>query len=259
MVSVRLSSLRVRTSTSSPLLSSMVRHLRPPFQLPRTQSIPAIPMATLSSQFPPLLRVATSLSLANGSSIKVSGFVTTKPVFTFPSSATPLDVLNIESTLASRITTIKFGDIEAAATAKDGSFSVTVPLTAESGKVTYVMDNGEEAVACESFTVNSFTFCAFADADAFTSGTYTVNSLASATVVNGGNLDNVLLNGKDTKFLLTGETLYVYVGSVTGTQTVTLVTGTTKVDYSIEVTASGVIENVIWTGPVEITWNDGGA
>ena len=199
-----------------------------------------------------------TLALANGSSIKVSGFVTTKPVFTFPSSATPLDVLNIESTLASRITTVKFGDIEAAATAKDGSFSVTVPLTAESGKVTYVMDNGEEVVACESFTVNSFTFCAFADADAFTSGTYTVNSLASATVVNGGNLDNVLLNGKDTKFLLTGETLYVYVGSVTGTQTVTLVTGTTKVDYSIEVTASGVIENVIWTGPVEITWNDGG-
>lgn len=199
-----------------------------------------------------------TLALANGSSIKVSGFVTTKPVFAFPSSATPLDVLNIESTLASRITTVKFGDVEAAATAKDGSFSVTVPLTAESGKVTYVMDNGEEVVACESFTVNSFTFCAFDDADAFTSGTYTVNSLASATVVNGGNLDNVLLNGKDTKFLLTGETLYVYVGSVTGTQTVTLVTGTTKVDYSIEVTASGVIENVIWTGPVEITWKDGG-
>ncbi len=199
-----------------------------------------------------------TLALANGSSIKVSGFVTTKPVFTFPTSATPLDVLNVESTLATRITTIKFGGIEANVTAKDGSFSVTVPLTAESGKVTYVMDNGEEGVASENFTVSSYTFCAFADADAFTSGTYTVNSLATGIVVNGGNLDNVLLNGKDTKFLLTGETLYVYVGSVTGTQTVTLVTGTTKVDYTIEVTASGVIENVIWTGPVEITWTDGG-
>ncbi len=199
-----------------------------------------------------------TLSLANGVTLAVPGFVTTKPVFTFPESATPLDVVPVESTLASRITTLKFGSIEAAVTAKDGSFSFTVPLEAESGKVTYVMDNGEEGVAAENFTVNGFTFCAFKDAAAFTADTYTVSSLASGIVVNGGNLTNVLLNGSETKYILTGETLYAFVGNTVGTQTLTLVTGDTKVDYQIEVTASGVVETVIWTGPVDITWDAGG-
>lgn len=201
-----------------------------------------------------------TLKLANGDEVKVGGFQTLKPVFTFPASATPLDKLSVESTLAERVVKVLFGDIEAVATGKDGNFSVQVPLLAESGcTVRFFMDNGEEVTpAVEAFTVNSFTFCAFSDPAAFTAQTPSVGSLASGVVVNGGNLDKVLLNGKETKFLLTGETLYVYVGASIGEQTVTLVSGATNVDYTVKVVASGVVETVVWTGPLEITWNDGG-
>lgn len=190
-----------------------------------------------------------TLALANGSSIKVSGFVTTKPVFTFPSSATPLDVLNIESTLASRITTVKFGDIEAAATAKDGSFSVTVPLTAESGKVTYVMDNGEEVVACESFTVNSYSFCAVYK---FMAEETTMGNLLECEVKNSGSLTDVLIEGASTQYLLVGAKLYVNVGTETGDIKMTLVSGDTKVDYTVKVVGAGLVETVLWVGALNL-------
>lgn len=190
-----------------------------------------------------------TLALANGSSIKVSGFVTTKPVFTFPSSATPLDVLNIESTLASRITTVKFGDIEAAATAKDGSFSVTVPLTAESGKVTYVMDNGEEVVACESFTVNSYSFCAVYK---FMAEETTMGNLLECEVKNSGSLTDVLIEGASTQYLLAGAKLYVNVGTETGDIKMTLVSGDTKVDYTVKVVGAGLVETVLWVGALNL-------
>lgn len=200
-----------------------------------------------------------TLKLANGESICVEGFVTTKPVFTFPESATPLDKLNIESTLGERVVKLTFGSVEAEATKTDNGFSVQVPLEAESGcKVVAVMDNGEEVKALDRFGVNSFTFCAFKDAAAFQAQTPTIGTLASGVVVNAANLEDVLLNDKPTKYLVTGETLYVFVGTVTGEQTVTLVSGETKVSYKVNVIASGVVENVIWTGPVDITWNDGG-
>lgn len=202
-----------------------------------------------------------TLKLANGATVPVSGFVTTKPEFEFPTEATPIDVLEIASTLPERVASIFFGTIEVKASvlSDKSGFSVQVPLLAESGcAVTLLMDNGEKVDVAESFTVNGYTFCAFKDAAAFVEQTPTVGTLASGIVVNGANLDNVLLNGKDTKFLLTGEMLYVYVGAQTGKQIVTLVSDGTKVDYEINVVASGVVETVVWTGPLEITWNDGG-
>lgn len=201
-----------------------------------------------------------TLKLANGDEITVEGFKTLKPVFTFPTSATPLDKLTVESTLAERVAKVFFGELEAEATSKGSSFTVQVPLLAENGcAVKFYMDNGEEVTpAVEAFAVNSFTFCAFKDPAAFTAQTPTIGTLASGVVVNGGNLDKVLLNGKETKYLVTGETLYVYVGTSMGEQTVTLVSGETNVDYTVKVIASGVVETALWTGPLEITWNDGG-
>lgn len=201
-----------------------------------------------------------TLSLVNGDKLTVGGFKTLKPVFTFPASATPLDKLTVESTLAERVVKVFFGELEAEATGNGASFTVQVPLLAENGcAVKFYMDNGEEVTpSVKAFTVNSFTFCAFKDPAAFTAQTPTIGSLASGVVVNGGNLDKVLLNGKETKYLVTGETLYVYVGTSMGEQTVTLVSGETNVDYTVKVIASGVVETALWTGPLEITWSDGG-
>ncbi len=190
-----------------------------------------------------------TLSLANGVTLTVSGFVTTKPAFTFPASATPLDVVTVESTLAERITTLKFGSIEAAVTAKDGTFSFTVPLEAESGSVTYVMDNGEEGVASESFTVNSYTFCAVYK---FAAEETSLGELLECEVKNSASLTDVLIGGVHTEYLQVGAKLYVNVGTETGDVKMTLVSGETNVDYTINVVGAGLVETVLWVGAINL-------
>src|SRR5690554_7171144 len=97
--------------------------------------------------------------LANGATVSVDGFETLKPVAELPADATPLDELDVVSTLGNRVKTVLFGDLEAAATAGGSGFLVTVPLAAETGDVTLVMDNGE-TVATGSIVINAYTFAA---------------------------------------------------------------------------------------------------
>ncbi len=188
------------------------------------------------------------LTTANGTTITVDGFVTTKPVATLPSNATPLDELTIVSTLGSRVKTVLFGDLEAEATATENGFNVVVPLEAETGSVTLVMDNGE-TVAAGSISIDAFTFCAVSE---FASESTTVGELLECEVVNGESLTNVLINDQDTPFLLVGSVLYVAVGTDVGDNKLTLVSGTTNVDYTIKVEASGLVETVLYNTPVEL-------
>ena len=189
-----------------------------------------------------------TLTTANGTTVTVNGFETTKPVATLPSDATPLDELSIVSTLGSRVKTVKFGDFEAEATATIDGFKVIVPLEAETGDVMLVMDNGE-TVAAGSITINSFTFCAVSE---FASETTTVGNLMECSVVNSANLTNVLLNDANTPYLLVGTVLYVAVGVNVGDNKLTLVSGTTNVDYTIKVEASGLVETILYNTPVEL-------
>lgn len=190
------------------------------------------------------------LTLANGENIAVSGFVTTKPEFTFPASATPLDVLDVESTLGERVVTVKFGNLEASAKKTDKGFSVEVPLEAENGcAVVIVMDNGEEVKALDSFEVKSYTFCAVSK---FAEEQTTVGNLLECTVKNGENLTDVLIEGKSTKYLLVGTTLYVSVGTATGTKVMTLVSGETNVNYDIKIVAQGEVEVILYSTPVKL-------
>lgn len=191
-----------------------------------------------------------TLTLANGESIAVEGFVTTKPVFTFPASATPLDKLNIESTLGERVAKVLFGSVEATATKTDNGFSVEVPLEAENGcEIVAVMDNGEEVKALDSFGVNSFTFCAVTK---FAEEETKVGNLLECTVKNGENLTDVLIDGEKTPYLLVGATLYVSVGTETGTRVMTLVSGETNVNYDIKVQATGEVEQVLYSDAIEL-------
>lgn len=191
-----------------------------------------------------------TFTLKNGATITVSGFVTTKPVASdFPASATPLDKLSVTATLGNRVANVKFGDLEAAPEATETGFTVQVPLEATSGKVVGVMDNGEEFVLSESFTVNAYTFCAV---KAFSSDNVTIGDLLKCTVVNQGNLTGVLLDGEETDYIINGNDLFVAVGVSTGKKTVTLVSGETKVDYTITVVGQGLVETVLWEGALEV-------
>ncbi len=192
---------------------------------------------------------AIILNTANGTTITVDGFVTTKPEATFPSSVTPLDELNIVSTLGSRVKTVMFGDIEAEATTTTDGFSVIVPLEAETSDVVLVMDNGE-TVNQGSVSVNAYTFCAVSE---FAEENTTVGDLLKCTVVNGSNLTDVKLNDVSTDFILNGNILFVSVGRDVGTQKITLVSSdATEVDYDVEVVATGIVETVLYDIPLEV-------
>ena len=191
-----------------------------------------------------------TLGLANGSTITVAGFETSKPVFTFPTDATPLDVLNVESTLASRVSKVTFGGVEATASVSKTveGFSVQVPLEAESGKVVVIMDNGEE-IEIDNFTVNAYTFCAV---KAFDAEQTTIGDLLKCTVKNAQSLTAVKLNGNETGYILNGDLLFVNVGQTPGNQRMTLVSGETEVEYIVKVVGKGLVETVVYDTPIEV-------
>nr|WP_319397541.1 hypothetical protein [uncultured Carboxylicivirga sp.] len=190
-----------------------------------------------------------TLTTANGTVVSVEGFETTKPEATFPTSATPLDELNIESTLSNRVKTVMFGDLEAEATDNGTGFTVIVPLEAETGSVILVMDN-EETVVVGDITINAYTFCAVSE---FASETTTIGDLLRCTVVNGSNLTDVKLNDVSTGFILNGNTLFVNVGYSVGSQKMTLVSNDgTEVNYDVEVVGAGLVETILYDIPLEV-------
>ena len=191
-----------------------------------------------------------TLGLANGSTITVTGFETTKPAFTFPTDATPLDVLNVESTLASRVSKVTFGGVEATASVSKTveGFCVQVPLEAESGKVVVIMDNGEEIVI-DNFTVNAYTFCAV---KAFDAEQTTIGDLLKCTVKNAQSLTAVKLNGKETGYILNGDLLFVNVGQTPGNQRMVLVSDETEVEYVVKVVGKGLVETIVYDTPIEV-------
>lgn len=189
---------------------------------------------------------AITLILDNGSTLTIDGFATTKPEAILPDDATPLDELEITSTLSNRVTSLLFstegGEIKAEAKeATETEFKVVVPLEATSGAVTLVMDNGE-TVSLGEIAISPFTFAAISE---FASETTSVGKLMQCSVVNGNNLTNVQLNGNDTEYMLVGTVLYVAVGTEIGENTVTLISNETKVDYTIIVEATGIVETVL--------------
>ncbi len=207
-----------------------------------------------------------TLKLANGATVAVSGFVTTKPAFEFPTAATPVDMLNISVTngIAGRVKTIIFGDVEVAATpATDGnSFKVQVPIAAENNKaVTMVMDNGETVTLVASFTVNSFDFCAFKRGDEFEASTFVMGTMANGAVVNAEALEHVYVNDKEVGFFINGldggeQSVYFSAGATMGKKKVKLVSGDTEVVYTMTVVSAGVVETELWSGELAVnSWS----
>lgn len=197
------------------------------------------------------------LVLANGESIELEGFVTAKPVFTFPATATPLDKLEIESTLGDRVASFLFGEFEAEATATDDGFEVVVPLEAESGAVVMVMTNGEEVEVGE-ITLSAIDFAVLVGVNAEV--TVEAGSLFEATIFNANQLVEVKVNGDEVKYVTVEDKIYLSAGYSVGLATITLISfNGIEADFEITVYSADVLEAPIWDkGPLEITWNDGG-
>lgn len=193
-----------------------------------------------------------TLVLGNGNTLELEGFVTTKPVFTFPASATPLDKLVVESTLSDRVSKIIFGDAEAIVTDNEGaSFTVVVPFEAESGTVKMVMDNGEEVeVGDIVLSVVEYAVLLNVNLDLEVAA----NSLFVGTMLNYEVLVGVKLNGEDAKYLVVGDQLYLTIGSLIGVNKITLISDTgQEPEFEFTVYSTSFMDVLLYDTPVELS------
>jgi len=132
---------------------------------------------------------------------------------------------------------------------------VTVPTTAESGDITVTMKNGE-AVLFKGLNVDK-PVCAYIPV--MPTGEIKGGKLFVATIENEDKLTGVQLNGKSIQYVIDGDKLYAGIPSnAYGLCVLKLVSSNGEIDYTINVIPGGNIETVIWEGPLEITWSDGG-
>ncbi|VBB44727.1 conserved exported hypothetical protein [uncultured Paludibacter sp.] len=148
------------------------------------------------------------------------------------------------------------GDTKVNVTATDAStLVVTVPTSAETGTITATMINGE-TVVFSSLTVDK-PVCAYIPV--MPDGEIKGGKLFIVTIANEDKLTGVKLNGQTINYVLDGTQLYIGIPSnAYGVCTLKLVSSNGEIDYVINVIPGGNIETVIWEGPLEITWNDGG-
>lgn len=194
-----------------------------------------------------------TLTVNNGTTIAVGGFVTTKPAVTMPESVSQLTEVTFESTLASRVVKVFFGDLEVEAVASETSFKVAVPLQAVTGKFSIGMDNGEK-VEVGDLTINETTACVVVKDE--NGENVSAGSLYVVEVANADKLTDVKVNEESVQYILSGTTLYISTNASTmgGNTKLTLVSGTDEADFEIFLIPFGKVEMTIMSGPVELAW-----
>lgn len=194
-----------------------------------------------------------TLTLNNGTTIAVSGFVTTKPSVTMPTSVGQLTEATFESTLASRVVKVFFGDLEVEAVASETSFKVAVPLEATTGMFSVGMDNGEK-VEIGELTVDMATACVIVKDE--NGENVSAGSLYVVEVANEDKLTGVKINGEPVQYILSGTTLYISTNSKTmgGSTNLTLVSGSDEANFKIFLIPFGKVETTVMSGPVALDW-----
>ncbi|MDR1022298.1 MAG: IPT/TIG domain-containing protein [Prevotellaceae bacterium] len=83
--------------------------------------------------------------------------------------------------------------------------------------------------------------------------------LLKVIVENSSMLTGVEINGSPVQHILQSNTLYVAIpGNAGGSASLKLISSNGNATYTISVIATGPVETVVFQGPVELTWSDGG-
>ncbi|MDR1973888.1 MAG: IPT/TIG domain-containing protein [Bacteroidales bacterium] len=199
------------------------------------------------------------LNMVNGDTV---GFnvSTLKPAVTgyTPNPVQAGTVVTIAGTNLDLVASLKFGGNKAgkitATTATE--LTVEVPIDATTGEVVFTMTNGETAVAPE-LTIELPVFCF---APTLPEGEINAGEMVIFDVLNGDKLTGVEVKGAAAQYILTGAKLYVLVpNNANGNTAFKFISSNGEVTYMLNVIGkSGPVETVVWTGPVDMTWNDGG-
>lgn len=126
-------------------------------------------------------------------------------------------------------------------------FTVSVPTTAEDGKLIFNLANGT-AVEGEELKVNKPEACYITELpgeDQEING----GQVLIVPVANGDKLTGVKVNGEDVNFLLNEETLYITIPRLAKAGTaLELISSNGAVKYTIDCIPATITKTVIWTG-----------
>lgn len=129
--------------------------------------------------------------------------------------------------------------------------TVKVPVTAENGALTLIMANGETVVA-PAITVSKPECCFIPNPPAIANP----GQVLSLPVVNGKLLTSVEFGGVSAQYIYSNDVLSVKVPtSAEGNTVLKLISSNGSISYTINVVP---VEDTVWTGPLTITWGDGG-
>lgn len=189
-----------------------------------------------------------TLNTASGNSATIT-ISTLKPSITAynPASVAAGSSVTLEGQNLDLVTSVTFGGgkIVEVSSISQTELVVTVPVDAESGKVTLLMENGE-SVECDELEVTKPVFCYIPTLPSDDEEIHAGNIL-TLSVQNGDKLMGVQINGADTQYILQGETnLYVSIpNNAAGKTTLTLISSNGKIDYVLTIIGSGTVETVI--------------
>ncbi|MGL4851865.1 MAG: IPT/TIG domain-containing protein [Phocaeicola sp.] len=134
---------------------------------------------------------------------------------------------------------------------------VEVPVSAESGAVVLTLANQEQVEAPE-ITVNKPECCYILSLPGEEEEIQAGN-LFSTQVSNGDKLQQVLVNNQPVQYVLTGDMLHIGIPiNAAKATTITLLSSNGQIEYTIQVIPAGEVETVLFTGPMMLTWGDGG-
>lgn len=133
------------------------------------------------------------------------------------------------------------------------AISLTVPTTAETGALLLKMANGE-SVEAPSLTIEK-PVCAYLPAlpDKLVRG-----RIVELEIVNADKLTNVLLNEAAVQYIndaAKGVLMLNVPAELDGTYSLKLISSNGEIAYDVLVVAN---EETVWTGPLDISWGDGG-
>lgn len=200
-----------------------------------------------------------ALKMANGKEVKAA-YTLVKPVVTEYSvnPAAAGSPIKFTGTDLDLVVSVTFGgDLvvevkEPAAT----EFEISVPTTAENGKLLFNLANGT-AVEGKELKVNKPVACYITELpgeDQEING----GQVLVLPVENGARLTKVLINDEEVGFLLNESDLYITIPKLAkaGTKLV-LVSDNGSVEYTIDCIPATEINTIIWAGQSTVTWSGG--
>lgn len=192
------------------------------------------------------------LNMANGKSVTVA-YTLVKPVVTeLPASASAGSDMTITGTDLDLVKSVTFGgDLKVDVAAVDGTITVAVPTTAETGALKLNLANGT-SVETESVTIDKPVACYITElpgADQEING----GQVLIVPVANGDKLTGVQVNGEDVNFLLNETDLYITIPRLAKAGTVLkLISSNGAVEYVIDCIPATITNTVLWTGEFNI-------